>query len=68
MPRHASAAPKQRQPIPHQHHTNIASVSEIDANVRPYTTGKNASDITLIIDAMDLLHSSRLDLSGVIRQ
>lgn len=26
-----------------------------------YTTGKNASDITLVIDAMDLLHSSRLD-------
>lgn len=26
-----------------------------------YTTGKNASDITLIIDAMDLLHSGRFD-------
>jgi uncharacterized LabA/DUF88 family protein len=26
-----------------------------------YTTGKNASDITLVIDAMDLLHSGRLD-------
>jgi uncharacterized LabA/DUF88 family protein len=26
-----------------------------------YTTGKNASDITLVIDAMDLLHSSRFD-------
>ena len=25
-----------------------------------YTTGKNASDITLVIDAMDLLHSGRL--------
>ena len=26
-----------------------------------YTSGKNASDITLVIDAMDLLHSGRLD-------
>ncbi len=26
-----------------------------------YTTGKNASDITLVIDAMDLLHSRRFD-------
>lgn len=26
-----------------------------------YTKGKNASDITLVIDAMDLLHSGRLD-------
>lgn len=26
-----------------------------------YTTGKNASDITLVIDAMDLLHSSRFN-------
>ncbi|MEX6508730.1 NYN domain-containing protein [Jiella sp. M17.18] len=26
-----------------------------------YTQGKNASDITLVIDAMDLLHSGRLD-------
>lgn len=26
-----------------------------------YTTGKNASDITLAIDAMDLLHSGRFD-------
>ena len=26
-----------------------------------YTTGKNASDIELVIDAMDLLHSGRLD-------
>ena len=26
-----------------------------------YTTGKNASDITLVIDAMDLLHSGRFD-------
>ncbi len=26
-----------------------------------YTTGKNASDITLVIDAMDLLHGGRLD-------
>ena len=26
-----------------------------------YTAGKNASDITLVIDAMDLLHSGRLD-------
>jgi hypothetical protein len=27
-----------------------------------YTTGKNASDIALVIDAMDLLHSGRLCL------
>lgn len=26
-----------------------------------YTTGKNASDITLVIDAMDLIHSGRFD-------
>jgi len=26
-----------------------------------YTTGKHASDITLVIDAMDLLHSGRFD-------
>lgn len=26
-----------------------------------YTTGKNAADITLVIDAMDLLHSGRFD-------
>lgn len=26
-----------------------------------YTTGKNASDITLVIDAMGLLHSGRFD-------
>ena len=26
-----------------------------------YTTGKNASDITLVIDAVDLLHSGRFD-------
>lgn len=26
-----------------------------------YTTGKNASDITLVIDAMDLLHGGRVD-------
>src|SRR5438445_9363587 len=26
-----------------------------------YTTGKNASDITLVIDGMDLLHSGRFD-------
>ena len=26
-----------------------------------YTTGKNASDIELVIDGMDLLHSGRLD-------
>jgi uncharacterized LabA/DUF88 family protein len=26
-----------------------------------YTTGKNASDITLVIDAMDFLHSGRFD-------
>jgi NYN domain-containing protein/OST-HTH/LOTUS domain-containing protein len=26
-----------------------------------YTTGKNASDITLVIEAMDLLHSGRFD-------
>ena len=35
-----------------------------------YVTGKNASDITLVIDAMDLLHKGRLRrfLSGVVRQ
>ena len=35
-----------------------------------YTTGKNASDITLVIDAMDLLHSGRFDgfLSGFLGQ
>ncbi len=27
----------------------------------PYTTGKNATDITMVIDAMDLLHSGRFD-------
>lgn len=27
----------------------------------PYTVGKNASDITLVIDAMDLLHRGRFD-------
>ena len=27
----------------------------------PYTTGKNSTDITLVIDAMDLLHSGRFD-------
>ena len=27
----------------------------------PYTTGKNACDIALTIDAMDLMHSGRLD-------
>lgn len=26
-----------------------------------YTTGKNASDITLVIDAMDMMHSGRFD-------
>src|SRR5437868_15209601 len=26
-----------------------------------YTTGKNASDITLVIEAMDLLHSGRFE-------
>src|SRR5690606_19115961 len=26
-----------------------------------YTAGKNASDITLVIDAMDLLHSGRFE-------
>jgi len=26
-----------------------------------YTTGKNASDITMVIDAMDLLHGARVD-------
>jgi hypothetical protein len=27
----------------------------------PYTTGKNSTDITMVIDAMDLLHSGRFD-------
>lgn len=31
------------------------------SQVFPYTTGKNASDIALIIDAMDLLHTKDLD-------
>ena len=34
-----------------------------------YTAGKNASDIALVIDAMDLLHSGRFDgLSRLVRQ
>lgn len=28
----------------------------------PYTTGKNASDITLVIDAMDLMHTGAVDM------
>ena len=32
-----------------------------------YTTGKNAADITLVIDAMDLLHSGRFDGYGLCR-
>jgi uncharacterized LabA/DUF88 family protein len=31
-----------------------------------YTTGKNASDITLVIDAMDVLHSGRFDGFGLV--
>jgi NYN domain len=33
-----------------------------------YTTGKNASDIALVIDAMDLLHAGRLMDSALFRQ
>lgn len=31
-----------------------------------YTSGKNASDIALVIDAMDLMHSGRLDRKSVV--
>jgi uncharacterized LabA/DUF88 family protein len=33
----------------------------IEHHNRAHTSGKNASDIALVIDAMDLLHSGRLD-------
>ena len=32
-----------------------------------YTTGKNASDITLVIDAMDLLHSGRMSPASPVK-
>jgi len=41
---------------------DILSKYAINPQHQPaYTTGKNASDITLVIDAMDLLHSGRFD-------
>src|SRR5207247_3918786 len=42
--------------------TEILQKYAIDAYQQfAYTTGKNASDIALVIDAMDLLHSGRFD-------
>lgn len=47
---------------------NLASWKKVllEYSIQPiqqfaYTSGKNASDITLVIDAMDLLHSGRFD-------
>ena len=46
-------------------HEGLASVLSKHAIIPQqqfaYTTGKNASDIALVIDAMDLLHSGRFD-------
>lgn len=39
----------------------LASYAIIPQQQFAYTTGKNASDITLVIDAMDLLHTGRFD-------
>ena len=39
----------------------LSSFAIIPQQQFAYTTGKNASDITLVIDAMDLLHSGRFD-------
>ena len=39
----------------------LASHAIVPQQQFAYTTGKNASDITLVIDAMDLLHSGRFD-------
>jgi uncharacterized LabA/DUF88 family protein len=39
----------------------LANYAIIPQQQFAYTTGKNASDITLVIDAMDLLHSGRFD-------
>ncbi len=39
----------------------LARYAIIQQQQPAYTTGKNASDITLVIDAMDLLHSGRFD-------
>ncbi len=41
--------------------TKLMDKSIQPVQVFPYTTGKNASDIALIIDAMDLLHTRDLD-------
>lgn len=42
--------------------TEVLSAHAIKAQQSfAYTTGKNASDIALVIDAMDLLHSGRVD-------
>src|SRR3954464_5733103 len=39
----------------------LARLAIIPQQQFAYTTGKNASDITLVIDAMDLMHSGRFD-------
>ncbi len=39
----------------------LAKHAIISQHQPPHTTGKNASDITLVIDAMDLLYSGRFD-------
>ena len=39
----------------------LASHAIVPQQQFAYTSGKNASDITLVIDAMDLLHSGRFD-------
>ena len=39
----------------------LASHAIVPQQQFAYTSGKNASDITLVIDAMDLLHSARFD-------
>jgi NYN domain-containing protein/OST-HTH/LOTUS domain-containing protein len=46
----------------HKAWSNILSAHAIIPHQNfAYTTGKNASDIALVIDAMDLLHSGRFD-------
>lgn len=39
----------------------LANLAIVPYQQFAYTTGKNASDITLVIDAMDILHSGRFD-------
>jgi hypothetical protein len=39
----------------------LANLAIVPHQQFAYTTGKNASDITLVIDAMDILHSGRFD-------